>query len=146
MNKWSKVKYLASELPPKAAIGVYSLGRQVFLSGMRNENPKNAYSPPKNLSRILWEIEFRAPLFNAAGMFKDFDCYNLAFRQGAGAYLVGTITPDPKEGNTIHKISLPSAMYPRSHAASNSLGLPNPGINFALKKTERREYCPFAIL
>lgn len=142
MNKWSKVKYLASALPPKAAIGIYSLGRQVFLSGMKRENPKETYVPPKNLSKLLWEIEFRAPLFNAAGIFKDFDCYNIAYRQGAGAYLVGTITPNPREGNTIHKISLPSAMYPRSHASSNSLGLPNPGIVKTLEGISKIERFP----
>lgn len=148
MDKWTKVKYLASGLPPRAAIGVYSLGRQVFLSGIRNENPRRVYTPPEDLSRTLWGIKFRTPLFNAAGAFKDFNYYNLAFKQGAGAYLVGTITPNPRDGNEIDGILHPLAMYPRSHASSNSLGLPNQGIEKTLEDIsgiERHEGFPIGI-
>jgi dihydroorotate dehydrogenase len=48
-------------------------------------------------------------------------------KQGAGFYLGGTGTWDARLGNTRGGIHLPFAIYPRSHAASNSLGLPNDG-------------------
>ena len=146
--KWRKTKFLVSKLPPKLSIGVYSLGRQVFLSGMKRETPKEAYVPPQSLNRKLWGIDFRTPLFNAAGVFKDFSCYDLAFKQGAGAYLVGTITPTSNEGNQINSIHLPFAIYPNSHASSNSLGLPNKGIIKILKgisEIERHEGFPIGI-
>jgi dihydroorotate dehydrogenase len=140
--KWEKTKFLVSKLPPKLSIGVYSMGRQVFLSGMKRESPKEAYVPPSILNRRLWGIDFRTPLFNAAGVFKDFSCYDLAFKQGAGAYLVGTITPTSNEGNQINGIHLPFAIYPNSHASSNSLGLPNKGIVKTLEGISEIERFP----
>ena len=139
MSQWNKIKFFVSKLPPKQAIGVYTVGRQIFLKQLESENPRRAYIPPANLNRKLWGIDFRTPLFNSAGMFKDFNYYDLAFKQGAGAYLIGTLTPEPKEGNTINQIHLPFAIYPKSHSSSNSLGLPNKGLYQTLQDLSRIE-------
>jgi dihydroorotate dehydrogenase len=86
-----------------------------------------AIEPPPTAARVLWGIRFRAPLLNAAGMFKHGEGYELAYRQGAGAYLAGTTTARPRLGNVRRGIAQPFVPYPRSRAASNWLGLPNPG-------------------
>ncbi len=145
MNKLEKTKILTSKLPPRWAIGVYSLGRQIFMHSMKAEIAKQ-YVPSPEHSLNLWDIDFRAPLFNAAGMFKDFSCYELAFNQGAGAYLVGTLTAAPREGNIIDGIYLPFTIYPKSHTASNSLGLPNNGAKEILNNIpEKRNGFPIGV-
>jgi hypothetical protein len=47
----------------------------------------------------------------------------VAARQGAGGWLAGSTTARPRAGNA----GTPFVPYPRSGAASNWLGLPNPG-------------------
>jgi dihydroorotate dehydrogenase len=83
--------------------------------------------PPDDLARTLWGVRFRSPLGNAAGMFKNGHGYSLVARQGAGYYLAGTTTAEPRTGNRRAGVRLPFAPYPRSGAASNWLGLPNEG-------------------
>lgn len=114
-------------LPPKFVVKQYSRGRLAFLAKLKDDLPVEAYEPPKTLSRVLWGITFRSPIMNAAGMFKNAECYDVASRQGAGAYLGGTGTWNSRGGNEKHGVRLPFAPYPRSHAASNWLGLPNDG-------------------
>ena len=75
----------------------------------------------------MWGIEFRSPIFNAAGLFKNGEGYSLVAREGAGAYLAGTATANPRAGNEREGIRLAFSPYPRSGAASNWLGLPNDG-------------------
>ncbi len=125
-----RLRPLITKLPAKWVVSLYSQSRLDFLDLLNMEEEikrVEAYFPPENLSRTLWGIKFRLPLMNAAGMFKNGECYLLAVAQGAGAYLGGTGTWNARRGNEKHGISLPFAPYPRSHAASNWLGLPNDG-------------------
>lgn len=117
---------LAVRLPPWLALGAYSQGRRVFLGRFARQPPKHAFEP-EGLQRQLWGLEFRAPLFNAAGMFKNGDGYGVTRGQGAGAYLAGTTTHTPRSGNCRRGITQPFAPYPTSGGASNWLGLPNQG-------------------
>ncbi len=114
-------------LPARATIAYYSWARQVALRLLTESKCPTAVVPPEFAAIVLWGIRFRAPLFNAAGMFKHGEGYELAYRQGAGAYLAGTTTSLPRMGNVRHGIALPFVPYPQSKAASNWLGLPNPG-------------------
>lgn len=113
-------------LPPAVALRIYSRGRRIFLERFAGERPE-ARSVPSELSRTLWGLRFRSSLFNAAGMFKQGDGYAVVARQGAGAWLCGTTTHRPRRGNRRRGVRLPFAPYPASGAASNWLGLPNPG-------------------
>ena len=111
---------------------------------LKEESSCEHYINP-NLSRELWGIKFRSPIMNAAGMFKNGECYEMVAKQGAGAYLGGTGTWNPRNGNERSDISLPFAPYPRSHAASNWLGFPNEGDLINAKrasKLERIVGCP----
>ena len=131
-------------LPPKFVISEYSKGRLDFLMKLKEESSCEHYINP-NLSRELWGIKFKSPIMNAAGMFKNGECYEMVAKQCAGAYLGGTGTWNPRNGNERLDISLPFVPYPRSHAASNWLGLPNEGdvINAErASKLERIADCP----
>ena len=136
---------ILTRLPfPKLVTNIYSGGRNDFMRSFRFESP-DSYEPSKELERELWGIKFRSPIMNAAGMFKGGECYDLAFRQGAGAYLAGTTTFYAREGNSKIGIFLPFVPYPDSRAASNWLGLPNPGHYYVaeeFKHFERREGFP----
>ena len=59
-------RFLSSE----RCVRLYSSGRKRFHSGLVFDVPKTRLVP-KSLSRTLWGIEFRTPLLNAAGMFKN---------------------------------------------------------------------------
>lgn len=117
-------------IAPKDAVGLYSWGRIYFLDRLKDKRlsqAKAGYRPPENFSRVLWGIKFRTSLINAAGVFKNGECYDLMAYQGAGGYLGGTGTWNARRGNEKDGIYLPFVPYPRSHAASNWLGLPNDG-------------------
>ncbi len=120
-------------LSPKMATHLYSYGRRFFLKRYVEDAPAEAYFPPPAVGRTCWGIPFRSPLFNAAGMFKNGEGYNVVASQGAGAYLAGTTTAflphtcRGREGNTLDGIYLPFAPYPSVGGASNALGLPNDG-------------------
>ena len=142
----SRLRPLLVRLPPRLAVRLYSAGRRRFLARLVAERPE-PYEPPPELARSLWGLRFRAPLGNAAGMFKDGGGYELAWRQGAGFWLAGTTTALPRGGNRGNG-EQPFAPYPRSGAASNWLGLPNEGDEAVAARLARvaaevrREDCP----
>ncbi|MEM8933781.1 MAG: hypothetical protein AAGE94_21505, partial [Acidobacteriota bacterium] len=101
--------------------------------------------PPPELATTLWGVRFRSPLTNAAGMFKTGEGYATVAAQGAGGHLIGTTTATPRRGNRKCGVPLPFAPYPRSGAASNWLGLPNPGhaaVARHLERVSRIDGCP----
>lgn len=131
-------------MPPRVAVRLYSRGRQRFLQWLVAA-PPTPYAPAASLSRTLWGLRFRAPLGNAAGMFKNGEGYELCAAQGAGWYLAGTSTELSRPGNRRHGIAQPFAPYPASGAASNWLGLPNDGhatVAARLARLERVDGCP----
>lgn len=137
-----------TQLPPKTAVYFYSTGRRYFLRKLASEMPPETYAPPEEMSRTLWEIKFRSPIMNAAGMFKNGECYEMVSDQGAGGYLGGTGTWNSRRGNKKDGIYLPFVPYPRSHSSSNFLGLPNDGDGTNFEKaadivsSKRVEGCP----
>lgn len=133
-------KTICHTLPTSLSTKIYSSSRPYFLKAFFKQKPKSI-AIPKELERTLWGIKFRSPVFNAAGMFKNGEAYELVKKQGAGAYLSGTSTSLPRNGNS------PQAFipYPESGAASNWLGLPNNGskeVAATLAKLEKIEGCP----
>ena len=126
-NWESKLRPLITKLPPKTVVSMYASGRLDFLKKLKEEIPTESFVPPQDLNKELWELKFRSPIMNSAGMFKNGECYDMIERQGAAAYLGGTGTWNPKRGNEKEGIYLPFVPYPKSHSASNWLGLPNYG-------------------
>lgn len=133
---------MLTRLPASWAVRIYSRGRARFLPLLAAEVPTCAYVPPQELARTLWGIDFRSPISNAAGMFKQGEGYALVARQGAGAWLAGTTTAGERRGNLRAGIKTPFAPYPRSHAASNWLGLPNPGHAVVARRIAALERVP----
>ncbi len=143
----SIVRPFAVRLPPALAVRAYSQARQFLLRILVNDRPA-AFEPPAEQRRVLWGIPFRSAIFNAAGMYKNGEGYEVSARQGAGAYLAGTTTTFPRAGNAKAGISLPFAPYPTSGTASNWLGLPNRGhaeVARRLASLERIGGCPVGI-
>ncbi len=140
-----KVRPLVRFVPPDVAIGVYSRGRLTFLRRFVGSPAKRPVQLPPNLERTLWGVRFQLPLLNAAGMFKSGEGYDVVAAQGAGGYLAGTTTGHPRQGNDRYGVRQPFAPYPTSGAASNWLGLPNPGhraVAQRLRDLPRQEGCP----
>ncbi len=131
-------------LPSSLPVRVYSAGRPRFLKYLIAERPAHR-EPPREFSKVLWGLTFRFPLGNAAGMFKNGHGYELVAAQGAGYFLAGTTTAQPRRGNRRHGVAQPFAPYPRSHGASNWLGLPNEGharVAARLAAVQRVAGCP----
>lgn len=134
-----------SALPPSLTVKMYSRGRQLLLKRLINEVPVPPVPVPPQLGKRCWGLEFRSPIFNAAGMFKNGEGYELCAGQGAGAYLAGTTTWNRRVGNEKNGTRLPFVPYPRSKSASNWLGLPNDGdevVAGRLKSIARVPGCP----
>ncbi len=131
-------------LPGRWTTALYSRSRSQFLSLYCRERP-TPWVPPASWSRQLWHLHFRAPLFNAAGMFKNGEGYEVCAAQGAGAWMSGTTTSRARMGNTRKGITHPFVPYPRSGSASNWMGLPNRGhaeVAARLSRIEKVTGCP----
>lgn len=138
-----RLRMLVVHLPPPVATRVFSAGRAWFMQQLVLEHPVEVTITPVPVR--AWGIEFRLPLWNAAGMFKHGLGYDLVAAQGAGGFVAGTTTFLPREGNTLRGVRWPAVPYPRSSAASNWMGLPNPGhaaVAKVLEKVPRRPGCP----
>lgn len=112
-------------LPSNVATHIFSGGRTWFSQKLADDvcHAQELVSRPVT----AWNIRFRMPIWNAAGMFKDGRGYDAMYAQGAGAFVVGTTTGTKRKGNSKLGITWPSVPYPRSRSASNWMGLPNPG-------------------
>lgn len=165
----SNFRQLLTRQSPERVIDFYSRSRKFFLEALCAELPPTPYAPSPPLERKLWGISFRSPLMNAAGMFKEGFGYQLAARQGAGAFLAGTATVNPRLGFPLEdfekvavkqldnqrigviagrKILNPFTPLPRSGMAINKLGLPNPGDYFMqqrLQEIDKVPGCPVGI-
>jgi dihydroorotate dehydrogenase len=143
-----RVRGVLVRLPSSLVLPLYSRGRRQFLDSFSKGRVARPYVPPTEQGVTCWGLRFRVPLLNAAGMFKTGDGYRRVAGQGAGAYLAGTTTGRPRQGNTRCGIHQPFAPYPKSGAASNWLGLPNPGhraVAERLAELERVEGCPVGV-
>ena len=133
-------------LPPRVAIGLFSRGRTAFASWFGTHRVAGSESiAPFHRPVTAWGMQFNMPLWNAAGMFKKGEGYDVVARQGAGAYVAGTTTSQARVGNTKEGIQWPAAAYPRSGVASNWMGLPNEGhatVAARLAGLERVKGCP----
>jgi dihydroorotate dehydrogenase len=132
-------------LPAWWSVFYFTTGRKIFLSNLAKSRRAVRYLPPEILSRTLWGVDFRSPLFNAAGMFKLGEGYQLVASQGAGAYLCGTTTSISRKGNSKHCLSHPVATFPQSGASINWMGLPNPShtvVARRISKIQKVRGCP----
>ena len=110
-------------------IWLYSKGRVYFMSIFYATSLNFTVKPINHpqYSRVLWGLKFASPIMNAAGMFKNLEGYTLVQRQGAGGYIGGTTTYNPRHGNCINNIHLPFLSLLQSNISLNCLGLPNKG-------------------
>jgi dihydroorotate dehydrogenase len=145
-----RLRPILVRLPAAWVTKLTSVGRIRFLASLVASCPRpveGCFSGSREqLAVTLWHgLSFRSPLMNAAGMFKNGEGYELAAVQGAGGYLAGTTTATPRAGNRAHGVVHPFVPYPRSGAASNWLGLPNPGhavVAARLARRTRVQGCP----
>lgn len=130
---YHRAQFLLELLSEKQQIKAASLGRAFFMRKFANQSLKTSFIPDKKYSRRLWGIEFRSPIMNSAGMFKNGEGYDVVAAMGAGAYIGGTSTANPRNGNEKHGIKLPFITLPNSNIAVNWLGLPNYGDEYLSK-------------
>ncbi len=139
---------IVSKLPARLNSAIYSNGRKLFLSKLANDLPETPFIPDSSHNIKLWELNFGCGLFNAAGMYKLGEAYEVVARQGAGAYLAGTTTSQARLGNTKFGINHPFMPYSHSASASNWMGLPNEGHAVVAKRLAQighKKNCPIGI-
>lgn len=142
INFYDKLNPVLQILPKKLLVKISSLGRDYFIAQLINTKISTPYIPSEKLAMQMWGLKFRAPISNAAGMFKNGDGYDIVANLGAGAYIGGTSTSNPRPGNNKHGISKPFIPLHGSHAALNWLGLPNLGDEVLYKKSFTQNKIP----
>lgn len=115
-------------------VKIASAGRKLFMQQFACQKIAKPVIPADELALDLWGINFRSPIMNSAGMFKNGEAYDVVAALGAGAYIGGTSTANPRSGNSKHGINLPFITFPRSEVAINWLGLPNLGDEILAQK------------
>lgn len=118
---------LVRKLPSWLQIKIASSGRKLFMEHFLTHQPTIEFSPPPTQSTSLWGMNFRSTLGNSAGMFKNGESYDFMAQIGAGFYLGGTSTANPRKGNIKKQITHPFISLPQSGIALNFMGLPNLG-------------------
>lgn len=131
---YHKAQLFLRFLSAKQQIKIASLGRIFFMKKFANQRIETPFVPDAKYSRKLWGIEFRSPIMNSAGMFKNGEGYDVIARMGAGAYIGGTSTANPRNGNKKNGVKLPFITLPNSNLAFNWLGLPNYGDEYLSKQ------------
>lgn len=124
---YHKLLPLIRYLPLRLQVKIASIGREYFMQKFVQTKKQIPYVPDAKFALKMWGIEFRAPISNASGMFKNGDGYDTVASFGAGAYIGGTSTNNRRFGNKKHGIRVPFMTLPRSHITINWLGLPNFG-------------------
>lgn len=137
------VRPAIARLPHKLAVKMFSSGRTWFSHQIAAESiSRTRY---KGTPITVAGVKFNAPLYNAAGMFKYGEGYDVVARQGAGAYVAGTTTSLPRDGNTKLGIQWPALSLASSGNAINWMGLPNEGhtvVAARLARLQRIQDCP----
>ena len=123
-----------AHLPAWLQIKIASTGRQFFMDNFIQHQPKNVFAPDTVEAVNLWGIKFRSTLGNSAGMFKNGDGYDAMARLGAGFYLGGTSTANPRSGNYKKSIRHPFINLPKADISLNFMGLPNLGDDCLVNK------------
>lgn len=70
----TKLTPLITRLNPKFAITIYSLARRDIMHRLYVKQTPKIIVNNSSHSKILWGIEFRNPIFNGVGMFKNGEC------------------------------------------------------------------------
>ena len=83
------------------------------------------FTADQSLKTKVFGINFDNPIGLAAGFDKNAEVYNAIFKLGFGFSEVGTITPQPQDGNPKPRVFRLNA----DQAIINSLGFPNDGMN-----------------
>ena len=89
----------------------------------------------KNLNQTILNIKFESPLGLAAGFDKNAEIYNHVHKLGFGFSEVGTITPDPQNGNSKPRVF----RLHEDKAIINRLGFPNDGMKTIRKRIQGKE-------
>lgn len=142
------VRPIIAHIPPSLTVRLFTAGRNAYLPRFAHDVPSRSFEPPAEHGVTAWGLNFRMPIWNAAGMFKSGAGYAMVAREGAGAFVAGTSTSRPRKGNVRDHIKWPSTQYPFSHSAGNWMGLPNAGhaeIAAKLAKVKHVPGCPMGI-
>lgn len=126
-NLYNKVEHHLSHLSDMSYIKLNSFGRKEYEKIFLNQKIPEQKFLKEDLVTTMWGIKFRNKICNSAGTFKNGDGYDICARLGAGAFVGGTSTYNPREGNTKKNIKLPFVKLPKSRMTINCLGLPNKG-------------------
>lgn len=126
-RSYHKCLPLLRQLPDRLQIKIASFGRKFFMENFVKRQPQIRYTPPAAQNKTLWGIDFRSPLGNSAGIFKNGEAYDFMAQIGAGFYIGGTSTANPRSGNSKKQITHPFINLPQSGIALNFMGLPNLG-------------------
>lgn len=88
----------------------------------------------KSLERELFGIKFPNPVGLAAGLDKNGEYYNDLANLGFGFMEIGSLTPQPQEGNPTPRLW----RLPKDRALINRMGINNAGVRQALQRLRKK--------
>ncbi|MGB1360811.1 MAG: quinone-dependent dihydroorotate dehydrogenase [Alphaproteobacteria bacterium] len=94
---------------------------------------KPLYKDDKILATKVWGIDFKNPVGLSAGFDKNAECYNAMNDLGMGFCEVGSITPQPQNGNPQPRLF----RLPKDGAVLNRFGFNNNGMDYAFKQLSK---------
>jgi dihydroorotate dehydrogenase subfamily 2 len=126
----SCLRLLPPELAHSVALNALKLLHQLNLSQL--------LFPHKNFQQVFTfkNLTFKNCLGIAAGLDKNGDFFDALGSLGFGFIEVGTVTPLPQKGNPKPRIF----RFPSQHAIINRLGFNNKGVDYLVKKLQKRSY------
>lgn len=133
------LRKVMTSLPNQYFISIYSNQKKKLIKNFADDYVNFELKEIYSSNTKLWDIDFKIPIFNSAGMFKYSEAYYTCAMQGAGAWLAGTYTTKRRIGNFKKGVLHPFLPLPKSEIAVNWMGLPNEGIELAAKKISKLE-------
>ena len=87
-----------------------------------------------SLEREVFGLRFPNPVGLAGGLDKNAECYNELSDFGFGFVEIGSLTPQPQDGNPKPRIF----RLPKDRALINRMGIPNKGVLSAIRNLKER--------
>lgn len=87
-----------------------------------------------SLEREVFGLRFPNPVGMAGGLDKNAECYNELSDFGFGFVEIGSLTPQPQDGNPKPRVF----RLPKDRAVINRMGIPNKGVLSAIRSLKER--------
>jgi dihydroorotate dehydrogenase len=139
MDGYGLLRRVLFGLPPDRA---HDLARLALRSPVPFRWLGRSGPPDPRLATVLAGIPLPNPIGLAPGFDKDGDLLPGLQHLGFGYLVIGSLTPEPRAGNPRPRL----VRYPDRLSIANSMGLPNQGVDAAVRRLRSRPITPTVVI